>query len=132
MAPPKLVALSQAFLSAAEPAEPPSPKKDSVRWGKYVENACLSHAWNSGQQVYYWREEPLEVDGVFIGAWGKWAVEVKTGPYTYRDLGGLTEFCRRYPEFKPLVICDANHVSVAAQVNVKCLSWNKFLLNSLS
>jgi hypothetical protein len=36
------------------------------RFGAWVENACLSHAWNSGQQVWYRREEPLEVDGVGV------------------------------------------------------------------
>jgi len=39
----------------------------------------LAHAWNSGQVVSYWREEPLEVDGILEGSWGKWAIEVKTG-----------------------------------------------------
>jgi hypothetical protein len=27
----------------------------------------------------YWREAPLQVDGVLEGTWGRWAVEIKTG-----------------------------------------------------
>jgi hypothetical protein len=42
-----------------------------------MENACLAFAINQGRQVMYWREEPLEVDAVLDGSWGKWAVEVK-------------------------------------------------------
>jgi hypothetical protein len=86
------------------------PTESHPRWGAWVENACLAHAWNRGQTVYYWREEPLEVDGVFVGSWGKWAVEVKTGNFGLRDLPGLFEFCRRYPAFQPLVLCSRERI----------------------
>ena len=29
---------------------------DPDRFGAWVENACLAHAWNAGQQLAYWRE----------------------------------------------------------------------------
>jgi predicted AAA+ superfamily ATPase len=69
-APPKLVVLNQAILSALHPGEVPGPDTDPERWGRWVENACLAHAWNSGQAVTYWRAQPLEVDAVIAGSWG--------------------------------------------------------------
>ncbi|MGQ0503696.1 MAG: hypothetical protein ACT4TC_00075, partial [Myxococcaceae bacterium] len=49
----------------------------------------MAHAWNDGQKVSYWREEPLEVDSVLEGSWGSWAVEIKTGSFRlgFRRLG---------------------------------------------
>jgi predicted AAA+ superfamily ATPase len=103
--PPKLVTLNNALLAVMDPQGIASSVADPARFGTWVENACLAHAWNSGQSVSYWREEPLEVDGVLEGSWGKWAVEVKTGKFQMNDLTGLLEFTRRHPVFKPLVIC---------------------------
>src|SRR5262245_27373231 len=91
-APPKLVTLNNALVAAVHPGDP-SPDE----WGAWVENACLARAWNAGQSVWYWREEPLEVDGVIEGSWGAWAVEVKTGRFQPKDLTGLLEFNRRHP-----------------------------------
>ena len=45
------------------------------------------------------------MDGLLVGSWGKWAVGVKTGDFKPRDLGGLLEFCRQFPDFQPLVLC---------------------------
>ena len=72
-APPKLVVLNNAFLAATSNRPPPQPDTEPERWGRWVENACLAHAWNAGQQVSYWRAEPYEVDmisGRFLGALG--------------------------------------------------------------
>ena len=96
-APPKLVVLSNALLAAADAQGPPSPATDPARFGAWVENACLAHAWNAGQQLRYWREEPLEVDAVIDGSWGSWAIEVKTGGVDPARLRGLAEFTRRFP-----------------------------------
>jgi hypothetical protein len=63
-APPKLVTLSNALLAVVEPQGIPSSRIDPARFGAWVENACLAHAWICGQRVWYWREEPYEVDGV--------------------------------------------------------------------
>jgi predicted AAA+ superfamily ATPase len=127
--PPKLIVLNQAFLSAVGQGEPPTPETDPMRWGNWVENACLAHAWNSGQEVTYWREEPLEVDAVLAGSWGQWAVEAKTGDYTVQDLSGLTEFCRRNGQFRPLVLCDSGTEDVARRAGVDALSWKDYLLS---
>jgi predicted AAA+ superfamily ATPase len=121
-APPKIVVLNNALMAALEEVSDGHP-----RWGSWVENACLAHAWNRGQGVYYWREEPLEVDGVFVGSWGKWAVEVKTGNFALRDLGGLLEFCRRYPEFQPLALCPRDRAGDSIS-GVRLMYWGDFLL----
>src|SRR5207248_1923414 len=88
-APPKLVMLNNALLAVVDPRGMPDAKTDPARFGTWIENACLAHAWNAGQRVRYWREEPLEVDGVVDGTWGSWAIEVKTGPVSPADLRGL-------------------------------------------
>ena len=97
--PPKLVTLNNAILSAMHPDGAPDPLREPARFGFWVENACLAFAINQGQRVTYWREEPLEIDAVFDGSWGKWAVEVKTGRFDSMALRGLLEFCRRHPAF---------------------------------
>ncbi|MGH7150492.1 MAG: ATP-binding protein, partial [Planctomycetota bacterium] len=66
-APPKVVALNNALLAVSSPRGIPEPGAEPERFGRWVENACLAHAWNRGQQVTYWREDPLEVDGVLEG-----------------------------------------------------------------
>ena len=101
--------------------------RDAARFGAWVENACLAFAWNQGQKVTYWREEPLEVDGVLEGDWGKWAIEVKTGAFTSADLRGLVEFTRRNPSFEPLLLCDEARLSGAERLGVPAMTWAKFL-----
>lgn len=120
--PPKLVVLNNAYLAALRDVEP-----GGFGWGGRVENACLAHALNCGQEVFYWREEPYEVDGVFSGTWGKWAVEVKTGDFSTRDLAGLLEFCRRYPEFQPLALCSRARAAEGVP-GVRAMYWGDFLL----
>ena len=128
-APPKIVVLNNALLSATHPNGAPDEKQEPARFGQWVENACLAFAVNQNQQVTYWREEPLEVDGVIEGAWGKWAVEIKTGRFTASDLRGLFEFCRRYPAFTPLVITAPGDEENAARHGVRAISWINFLVS---
>lgn len=123
--PPKLVPLNNAFLTAS--GEMAADGISPERWGRLVENACLAFAVNRGQTVHYWREDPLEVDAVIEGTWGKWAVEIKTGTFTSSDLAGLLEFSRRYPQYQPLVVCDASVLGAAARIGVKAISWQQFL-----
>jgi predicted AAA+ superfamily ATPase len=126
--PPKLVTLNNALLAVMDPQGIASSVADPARFGTWVENACLAHAWNSGQSVSYWREEPLEVDGVLEGSWGKWAVEVKTGKFQMNDLTGLLEFTRRHPVFKPLVICSTGGLATAERAEIPAITWQAFLL----
>lgn len=126
-APPKLVPLNQAILTAVPNAGIPAPDRAPERWGRWVENACLAHAWNAGQTVYYWRAEPLEVDLVLIGDWGQWAMEIKTGAYAVSDLAGLFEFCRIHKGFRPLVLCDRGREAIARNAGLNSMAWADFL-----
>ena len=127
-APPKLVILNNALLSAMHPDGPPNPSEEPQRFGAWVENACLAFAVNQGQMVTYWREEPLEIDAVLEGSWGNWAVEVKTGNFEVHALKGLLEFCRRNPKFTPLVITAPGSESSPRRHGIRGVSWEKFLI----
>lgn len=127
-APPKLVTLDNALVAVMDPRGIADARSDPGRFGAWVENACLAHAWNAGQRVSYWREEPLEVDGVLEGSWGSWAVEVKTGGFQTRELEGLLELVRRHPDLRPLVICDDPGRAAAERAGVQAIAWQEFLL----
>jgi len=126
--PPKLVVLNNALLSASHPNGAPDPAREPERFGVWVENACLAFAINQGQQVLYWREQPLETDAVCDGSWGKLAVEVKTGRFDVQALRGLLEFCRRNPAFKPLVITGPGDEETARRNGIESISWEDFLI----
>lgn len=128
-APPKLVVLNNALLSAMHPQGAPDQSREPARFGLWVENACLAFAWNTGQRVMYWREEPFEVDCITEGSWGAWAIEIKTGTIESTDLRGLLEFCRRYPRYRPLVVTAPGDESQARRVGVTSISWSDFLLS---
>jgi len=125
--PPKLVALSNALLAAADPRGIPDRSVEGARFGDWVENACLAHAWNAGQNVSYWREEPLEVDAVVDGSWGRFAIEVTTGALDAPDLNGIAEFCRRHRDHEPLVVCEPSEFAVPARLGLKSIDWRDFL-----
>ena len=128
-APPKLVTLSNAFLAVIDPRGIPDRDREPARFGAWVENACLAHAWNVGQQVSYWREEPLEVDAVLEGSWGKWVIEVKTGTIGRADLRGLAEFVARNREYHPLVLCDQPEAVAVERLGIEAMRWQDFLLD---
>jgi len=107
----------------------PDPRREPQRFGHWVENACLAFAWNAGQSVAYWREEPLEVDAVTEGSWGAWAIEIKTGSIGAADLRGLLEFTRRVPKYRPLLVCDPAELPAAARLGAAAKSWQEFLLD---
>jgi len=128
-APPKLVTLNNALLSAIHPGGPPDASLEPERFGFWVENACLAFAVNQGQRVTYWREEPWEIDAVFEGSWGDWALEVKTSRFDSQSLKGLLEFCRRNPKFHPLVITAPGDEAIAHRHDLSAINWREFLLS---
>jgi hypothetical protein len=128
-APPKLITLSNALCAVVDPRGIPDRATDPKRFGAWVENACLAHAWNMGQRVTYWREEPIEVDGVLEGTWGSWVIEVKTGALSSGDLKGVGEFARRHPTYQPLVVCDEAARPVAERAGLEAMAWSDFLLH---
>jgi predicted AAA+ superfamily ATPase len=127
-APPKLIPLNNAVVAVMDPRGIPDRAADPERWGVWVENACLAYAWNAGQRVTYWREEPFEVDGVLEGSWGSWAIEVKTGALSAGALKGLGELVRRHPRYRPLVVCDDVARPVAERAGFEAIPWTDFLL----
>jgi uncharacterized protein len=127
-APPKLVTLNNALLAVMDPRGIPKRSTDPTRFGAWVENACLAHAWNAGQRVSYWREEPLEVDAVLEGTWGSWVIEVKTGLASSRDLVGIGEFVRRHPTYRPLVLCGDDARAAVERAGFDAMTWGAFLL----
>ena len=128
-APPKLVMLNNALLSAIHPGGPPDASREPERFGFWVENACLAFAVNQGQRVTYWREEPWEIDAVFEGSWGDWAVEVKTSRFDSHSLKGLLEFCRSNPKFHPLVITAPGDEAIAHRHDLLAINWQEFLVS---
>jgi predicted AAA+ superfamily ATPase len=116
------------LLSATHPDGAPDPSREPERFGFWVENACLAFAINQGQQVSYWREEPLEVDAIFDGSWGKWAVEIKTGRFELQGLPGLFEFCRRNPAFRRLIICAPGREEISRRHGIESMNWEDFLM----
>jgi uncharacterized protein len=128
-APPKLVTLNNGLLSAMHPDGPPDPAREPARFGLWMENVCLAFAVNQGQRVTYWREEPLEIDAVFEGDWGDWAVEVKTSSFDSHELKGLLEFCRRNSKFRPLVITAPGDERIARGHGLSAISWKEFLVS---
>jgi predicted AAA+ superfamily ATPase len=128
-APPKLVTLNNALLGALDPRGAPDRAVDPSRFGAWVENACLAHAWGSGQRVTYWREEPLEVDAVLEGSWGRWIVEVKTGAVRASELRGVAELARRMPGFRPLILVDDDARASVERAGLEAMGWREFLLS---
>jgi predicted AAA+ superfamily ATPase len=127
--PPKLVPLSNAFLTAYADSVPPTTATDPVRWGRWLETACTAHAVNTGCRVAYWREEPYEVDLIVAGERGKWAIEIKSGSYAIQDLTGLSTFHLRHPDFRPLVVGAEEHRGTADRCGIDFVRWQDFLLD---
>ena len=123
--PAKLIILNNALLLAMHPNGAPDPVIEPDRFGFWVENACLAFAINQGQQVSYWREEPLEVDAILEGSWGKWAAEVKTGPF---DASRPTRVLPAQPGVQT-----AHHLRTwrrrfARRHGIASVSWEDFLI----
>jgi predicted AAA+ superfamily ATPase len=130
--PPKLIALNNALLAGSRSSALPPVQSNPREWGRWLENACLAHAFNAGQEVFYWREEPWEVDAVIRGSWGQWLVEVKSGNYGTVDLRGLAQASVKFPHFRPIVICDPDKESIAIAAGFKAISWPEYLREGLS
>lgn len=71
--------------------------------------------------------QPFEVDAIIDEGSQKWAIEVKTGPFTGADLKGLFEFTKQYPDFRPLLLCDEKERSTGERLGLETLSWREFL-----
>ncbi|MEI6520964.1 MAG: AAA family ATPase [bacterium] len=129
-APPKLVPLSNAFLTAYSEKEPPTAEKDPIQWGHWLENACIAATVNAGFQVSYWREEPYEIDMAVIENGNRWAIEIKSGKFTMHDLQGLLTFVTRYKYFRPLIIGEENCRNIAESNGIDFIRWQDYLFKA--
>lgn len=128
--PPKLVVLNQGLLAGHPSGGRGRGSAAPSLAGREIENACIAHAWNAGQEIHYWREEPYEVDLVSAGSWGNWAIEIKTGRVATNELAGLLRFVGRYREFRPMLIHapERELAPVVAGTPIVTLDWRQFLL----
>lgn len=83
---------------------------DSALRGHLVETAVgarlLARSQTEGFKVYWWRDGDLEVDFVVAKPGGApTAIEVKSGRVSK---SGLSDFCKRYPQARPLIVGDSN------------------------
>lgn len=53
---------------------------------------------------------------------------MKTGELQATDLDGLLEFVRRFPRFKPLVVCDDRTRTSAERLGVQATTWQRYPL----
>ena len=127
---PKLVTMSNAFLTVVDPRAIPDRDSEPARFGAWAENACLSHAWNVGQQVSYWREKLLEVDAVLEALWGGRAIELNTGTIGKAVLRGLAELAVRNRDYQPLVLCETSFRMGFGRSNGS-QSWRRELLEEI-
>lgn len=104
---PKLITLNPALFSAVEPRQKEELLSDPETRGRIFENLVGGHLWNSilgtSIQLYYWNEGQKVVDYVLSLGEKLLAIEVKSGRRQTR-VPGLTEFCKKHPHAKPLLI----------------------------
>ena len=100
---PKLIVHDNALVRAFE--RPVAQVVPASRMGCYFENAVGARFVEAGWETYYWKHRDEEVDYVVLGPAGEnWAVEVKTGDASERDVRGLRAFCREHPAFEPCLV----------------------------
>lgn len=100
---PKLIIHDNALIRAFE--RPLTPKLSPEKLGRYLENAVGARLLEAGWELYYWSERHLEVDFVALGPGGeKWAIEVKSQEAHESELKSLFTFCKRHPDFEPVLI----------------------------
>lgn len=92
-----------------------------------VRNACLSHAWRSGQRLTWWREQALQVDALMEGDWGRWIVRVQPGPVEPGEVDGLLACCEHYPEYEPVLVGDEAARAAARRAEIEWVDWRAWL-----
>ena len=124
---PKLIVRNNALLVAGGNTIP-DPETEPDRWGRWVENACLARAINDGLDLHFWREEPWEVDSVVTHGAERYMLEVKTGRYSAEDLRGLGHAAQKFPDYRPIVLCDPGFERVAEAAGFEASCWMDFLI----
>ena len=103
---PKLVLWNNALVNALSTRSFADSVKDSLWWGRLVENAVGAYLCNDLQAVEYtltyWREGNHEVDFVVARGRDVWGIEVKSG--RSGKTAGMNRFRTRYPGAKALFV----------------------------
>jgi predicted AAA+ superfamily ATPase len=104
---PKLIALDPSLYFVAKNLTSKEFLSHDILRGRYIENAVGALLWRFAQQtgatLFYWNEGAKEVDFVLEYARTIIAIEVKSGEKA-RKLSGLTEFKKRFPKSKLLLL----------------------------
>lgn len=105
-----LLTKASRFLSAAWEGGLDDLLSDSALRGHLVETAVGATllAWSRTQRFYlcWWRDKDDEVDFVISKGSKLTAIEVKSG--RVKRTGGLEEFCRRFPNARPVIVGNRN------------------------
>jgi len=103
---PKLIVWNNALVNALSPLSFEETLRDTVQWGRLVENAVGAYLLNrlspTSASISHWRVDGHEVDFVIQQGQTVWAIEVKGGKASRTQ--GLRHFRQRYPESKVLIV----------------------------
>ena len=58
----------------------------------------------------------------------RYLLEVKTVRYSAEDLHGLGYAVQKFPDYRPLVLCDPGCECIAEAVGFEATSWMDFLM----
>lgn len=92
---PKLIVRNNALVNAVRNIPPIETEKDSVFYGRLIENAIGANLINSGHELYYWNDRDKEVDFIIKMGNRLIALEIKSG--RKGDSSSLKIFHSRYP-----------------------------------
>lgn len=103
---PKLNVLNTGLMTALSGYTLEQARADRTFWGRLVESAVGAHLHNTREvsmRLSYWRDDPFEVDFVLSQGPRVLGIEVKSGGRV-RSLPGLTEFRKRFPRGRTLLV----------------------------
>ena len=103
---PKLNVLNTGLMTALSGYSLEQARSDRTFWGRLLESAVGAHLHNTlevSTRLSYWRDDPFEVDFVVSQGPRVLGIEVKSGTRA-RSLPGLTEFRKRFPRSRTLLV----------------------------
>ena len=103
---PKLVVFNTALMTASSGYSFDEARADRTFWGRVIESAAGAHLINTAAadtRLYYWRDDPHEVDFVLQRGPRLVAIEVKSGP-RHGPTRGLAEFEQRFKPTRTLLV----------------------------
>ena len=123
---PKLNVLNTGLMSALSGYTFKEAQADRTFWGRLIESAVGAHLWNTATgptRLWYWRENPSEVDFVLERGPRLVAFEVKSHQRP-ADRRGLQQFGERFHPVR-MVVVGADGVSIEEFLSVPADDWFK-------